>query len=398
MVVATGLGHQPRIGLAMPDVCVGSYVVLVSCCLCGAKSNAKTVSMTDERILGHLAQRFAVSEENLATEALTWLLRRSAAARTALVGLARTMGADVPDELTFIGQVGSADTGRPDVVGLDASSRERLLIEAKFAAALTDQQPGGYLKRLPADVDGMLLVVAPTVRLATFWVELLRAVPELAPAAPSPSAVPMAGVLSVKTAAHTTLALVSWRSLVSRVLDALRTADESLLARDAEQLLALTETMDSAAFAPLRPGDLATRTARQIVQLHLIIDAARRRIATGSPVAEPYGRRVVTWAHLLRLVYTQPDDQKGDMVRFPAPRLGPARPVSAVGASKGLRLLEQAASASGAQRTTRGGSSWDVRGRRGIIPNPPDHPGVRRPGRSSRQSSFPAGERDFEAR
>jgi hypothetical protein len=136
----------------------------------------------------------------------------------------------------------------------------------------------------------MLLVVAPTVRRATLWVELLRAVPELAAIAPSPSAVPTAGVLSVKAAAHTTLALVSWRNLVSRVLDVLRTADESLLARDAEQLLALTETMDSAAFAPLRPGDLDTRTARQIAQLHLIIDTARRRIAADSLVAEPYGR------------------------------------------------------------------------------------------------------------
>ena len=94
----------------------------------------------------------------------------------------------------------------------------------------------------------------------------------------------------MKTGASTTLALVSWRSLVSRVLDALRAADESLLARDAEQLLALTETMDSAAFAPLRPGDLDTRTARQIAQLHLIIDATRRRIAADSPIAEPYGR------------------------------------------------------------------------------------------------------------
>ena len=267
--------------------CVALVVMLP---MRNARLSAKTVSVTDDRILGHLAQRFAVSEENLATEALTWLLGRSAAARAALVGLARTIGVDVPDELRFVGQVGSPDTGRPDVVGLDASSRERLLIEAKFAAALTDQQPRGYLKRLPPDVDGMLLVVAPTVRRATLWVELLRAVPELAAIAPSPSAVPTGGVLSVKAGASTTLALVSWRSLVSRVLDALRAADESLLARDAEQLLALTETMDSAAFAPLRPGDLDTRTARQIAQLHLVIDGARRRIAANSLVAEPYSR------------------------------------------------------------------------------------------------------------
>ena len=353
--------------------------------------------MTDDRILGHLAQRFAVSEENLATEALTWLLRRSAAARAALVGLVRAIGVDVPDELTFIGQVGNPDTGRPDVVGLDASSQERLLIEAKFAAALTDQQPRGYLKRLPPDVDGILLVVAPTARLATLWVELLRAVPELAPAAPSPSAVPAAGVLSVKATAYTTLALVSWRSLVSRVLDALRTADEASLARDAEQLLALTETMDSVAFAPLRPGDLTTRTARQIAQLHPIIDSARRRIAADSLAAEPYGNRA-SHGRIFYGWYTQPDDQKDDLVRFPAPRLGQARPLSAVGASNGLNLLEQAASAPGAPRTTRGGSSWDVRGWRGIIPDPPDHPRVRRPGRGSRRSSFPVGKRDFEAR
>jgi hypothetical protein len=246
--------------------------------------------MTDDRILGHLAQRFAVSAENIATEALTWLLGRSAAARAAMVGLVRSVGVDVPDELTFIGQVGSADTGRPDVVGFDGSRRVRLLIEAKFAAALTPQQPSGYLKSLPPDVDTMLLVVAPDERRATLWVELLRAVPELAPVAPSPSAVPEAGVLRVKTGTRTTLALVSWGNLVSRVLDALRSADESSLARDAEQLLSLTEAMDSAAFAPLSPGDLDIRTARQIDQLHLIIDAARRRIIADSPVAEPYGR------------------------------------------------------------------------------------------------------------
>ena len=137
----------------------------------------------------------------------------------------------------------------------------------------------------------MLLVVAPTVRRATLWVELQRAVPELAPTAPSPSAVPDGWGIEREGRERTTLALVSWRSLVSRVLDALRSAEESLLASDAEQLLALTEAMDSAAFAPLRPGDLDMRAARQVGQLHLIIDAARSRIAADSSVAEPYGNR-----------------------------------------------------------------------------------------------------------
>jgi len=247
--------------------------------------------VTHDRILGHLAQRFAVSEENLATESLTWLLRRSAAARAAVTGLGRGIGLDLSDDLTFVGQVGSAETGQPDVVGTDSQNRERLLIEAKFAAGLTDQQPNGYLKRLPADVDGLLLFVAPDVRRATLWVELLRAIPQLADPVPAPSAVADTGTLYVKISERTTLALVGWRSLVTRVLDAVRAADESVLAQDGEQLLALTEAMDNAAFVPLRPGDLDLRTARQIAQLEGVIDDAYEHIIAASSVAERYSTK-----------------------------------------------------------------------------------------------------------
>ena len=71
--------------------------------------------------------------------------------------------------------VGTPDSGRPGIVGLDDSGRERLLLEAKFAARLTDQQPTGYLTRLPGDVPSLLLVVAPTLRISSLWVELLTA-------------------------------------------------------------------------------------------------------------------------------------------------------------------------------------------------------------------------------
>src|SRR5687768_5612239 len=98
-------------------------------------------------------------------------------------GLAGVAGCELPSDLTYVGQVGAEGTGRPDLVGTDPDHVERLLVEAKFGAGLTEQQPGGYLQRLPADADGMLLVVAPSARLPTLWVELLRAVPELAASA-----------------------------------------------------------------------------------------------------------------------------------------------------------------------------------------------------------------------
>jgi hypothetical protein len=80
--------------------------------------------MTSERGLAYLAKRLAVSEENLATEALTRLLARSAAARGAMLSVSLHAGA-LPDSLSFIGQVRPEDLERPDVVGSDPSTRER---------------------------------------------------------------------------------------------------------------------------------------------------------------------------------------------------------------------------------------------------------------------------------
>lgn len=224
-----------------------------------------------DHVLGYLARRFTVSEENLATEALTWILRDQSAT-TALLSLARSAGTSVPDALTFVGQVGNTETGRPDVVGFDGEGRQRLLIEAKFGAGLTSQQPGGYLKGLPQDVPSMLLVVAPEARQPTLWAELLRAIPEHAKEAPSPSSPLQGKVHSVPIGQNSRLALTSWRYLVELLLDAVRVAGGVSLAQDVEQLLALTEVMDSHAYAPVRPGDYGLNEARRIQQLVALID------------------------------------------------------------------------------------------------------------------------------
>jgi hypothetical protein len=234
--------------------------------------------MSENRLLGHLAQRFAFSEENLATESLAWLMR-SNTAKSAMVGLARLAECELPESLNYVGQVGRQDTGIPDIVATDIDGSERLIIEGKFAAGLTEKQPGGYLERLPSDRSGMLIVVAPSFRLSTLWVELLRSTPGLKSPIPAPSSVDSTDFHHLALNPNLTLALISWRRLVSHIIDALRAADERVLAADAEQLLSLTEAMDSTAFAPLRPGDLDQRTGHQINQLDGLIDVTRKELS-----------------------------------------------------------------------------------------------------------------------
>ena len=85
------------------------------------------------------------------------------------------------------------------------------------------------------------------------------------------------------------LALTSWRHLVGLVLQALRTAGSTALAQDAEQLLALTEVMDSRAYSPVLPGDYGPGEARRIQQLQRLIDGVRAG-AGASLLVEPAGR------------------------------------------------------------------------------------------------------------
>ena len=51
-----------------------------------------------------------------------------------------------------------------------------MLIEAKFWAGLTDNQPIAYLERLPSNTPSALLFIAPTARLEILWNELRRTV------------------------------------------------------------------------------------------------------------------------------------------------------------------------------------------------------------------------------
>ena len=88
--------------------------------------------MTQPSILSHLASLFTPQTENLATEALAFVLGYSEAARGAVAELAIGLGALLPSDLTYATQATQEDGKRPDLAGKDGEGRVRLLVEAKF--------------------------------------------------------------------------------------------------------------------------------------------------------------------------------------------------------------------------------------------------------------------------
>jgi hypothetical protein len=227
--------------------------------------------MKQPGLLAYLSSRFARSEEDWATEALTFLLRGCPELNEALRQyVLRSLQVELVSGLSYHSQVTDTESGRPDVVGTDPAGSHQLIIEAKFWAGLTDKQPGAYVQMLTAGKPGVVLVVAPAVRRPTLWPELLANLVAYTGETVSGAAlstVDEATRYELLLSSGHVLALRGWREILNELDSCLRVAGLSEWQADLAQLRGLTERMDETGFLPLLSADLDARTARQISSL-----------------------------------------------------------------------------------------------------------------------------------
>ena len=234
-------------------------------------------------VLSYLTTRFATHPENLATEALNFILQRSEAVREAFHRVVAELGIEVPERLSFSTQAADERGARPDLVASESSGRVRIIIEAKFWAGLTERQPVAYLEGLPRNVPGLLLFVAPAARAETLWAELKRRVVaakikklEVLPSRYSGQ------VQIAKLAGSRHLGLTSWGCLLEVLHDAARTDGDIHAGEDIRQLKSLCARMDSEAFLPLASEELTSTIGRRIIQFNgLVDDLTSRLVACG---------------------------------------------------------------------------------------------------------------------
>ncbi len=213
--------------------------------------------MSKPTLFGHLAFRFAPHPENLATEALHFVLARSTVAARALADFLVRTGAPARQVVTYQTQAGSAEGGTPDIIGYDAENRPQIIIENKFWAGLTDRQPVQYLEQL-RPYGGLLLFVAPRQRQCTIWTELCRRVREAGNA--MEQALGNEQMIFAPISDGRVLAITSWSTLLEVMRTAVVAADERCRAADLEQLQGLCEAMDAKAFLPLRVDELSDQS------------------------------------------------------------------------------------------------------------------------------------------
>ena len=231
-------------------------------------------------LLGDLAYKFG-GAETTATETLGYILSRSDAAdaaRNALRDTIRMGGVDVGQVARVATEVPIEVEGkeaRVDLVGFDEGNAIRALIEVKFWAGLTENQPNTYLKELLKNADtkpSALLFVAPVLRQETLWPELLRLA--------DVGGFSLTGVTSaagVRSAAvnggphH--LMLTSWLHLLEKLSAA--TGDPE---KEIRQLQGLCAQQDRAAFLPLRAGEMGPDFSKRATDLHYLYDDVIKRL------------------------------------------------------------------------------------------------------------------------
>lgn len=229
----------------------------------------------NDTLLAYLVSSFPGNTENIATEALRHVFDHSDASVVALNDVVQSGVQGIQPISKVKSQVIQQDGTRPDLVGFDEAAKERVLIEVKFWAALTNNQPNNYISRLPDDGPALVMFLAPEERIRSLWPQLrdrlVREFGSLIEVDSERKCVRVDG-----TQRH--LMIASWGGLLDSMAARSRDDGEPGLETEIRQLRSLAKHADTGALKPVRRGEEfgADSEVRQRLYKRLI-DAATER-------------------------------------------------------------------------------------------------------------------------
>ena len=231
-------------------------------------------------LFGYLAQRFSTQTENLATEALNYVLKNSVSAREGFQKFVSQIDLRINEKLFFRTQVFGDDGAIPDLIGFNEENRPICIVEAKFWAGLTENQPLTYLQRLPKNLPSVLLFLVPRKRMESMWGELLIRLDE--GKSDITDIRKTSEIVKGKLNDHNSLAITNWDALLNVISTELDLAGDIISKSDLVQLQGLCSQMDSEAFLPIRAEEISPDIARLNLQFAEIVDdTISRAVAMG---------------------------------------------------------------------------------------------------------------------
>lgn len=217
-------------------------------------------------LLGQFFTRIKGSQEDIASEGLTYVLKQSDAARNAVYNLLRVNCRLEFEDLRFKSQNTGKNLDRPDITAHNAENQEVLIMETKFWAPMTKNQPLGYLERLGKNTA--LVFICPGMRLQNVYDECLRRINN----ADLPNN-PVESNYLVAFDDNRFLLVISWDDILKAVRKNLEKTGKVELISDIDQIIGFCEIIDSNAFLPLQSNDLSPLLPRRVINYQNMIDS-----------------------------------------------------------------------------------------------------------------------------
>ena len=220
-----------------------------------------TTPIERSALLVHLRNRFGPGPENLATEALAFMLNQYKEARDAFTRHCQGYHSGLPNIDRFSTQVSAEDDAIPDLIGW-VDSRSPLIVEVKFHAGLTQNQPITYMQRLlKSEAGGLLLLLVPKKRVPHIWEQLkVRCQNGHCQLQDESPDLPAASYGKVR------IGVANWSAVLNVLEHALEPMTPPRGFWELEQLRSLCEYEDQQVFEQLNDSDLQRRLGRRLCE------------------------------------------------------------------------------------------------------------------------------------
>ena len=219
-----------------------------------------------QSLLGQFYNRIKGSQEDIASESLTYILKKSIKSRQTINKIVNlNTGLNFTD-LSYKTQNVGAKLERPDISGINESGKETLIIEAKFWASLTSNQPNEYLNRLGE--NSALIFLVPTLRIRAIYEEVLNRITEKYSNIET-------DIENRKIKIKQTnkfIVIKSWNEVLNAIKSELLQENNQSLISDIDQIIGFCETIDNNSFQPITDTDLSPSIPKKINSYYDIVD------------------------------------------------------------------------------------------------------------------------------
>jgi hypothetical protein len=221
-------------------------------------------------ILSDVVSKYSRHTENICSESLALIINQSPQLQKAWNDLIKNKSQgkiELSADFKFLTQVTSKkDTAIPDLE-IKAHSDRMYLVEAKFWAGLTDQQPNTYIKRIQEKESGALIFLAPERRIPSLKIEAKKRLVEEFIVQEWDDGIGFQIEDSVS------VLFLSWMEALTALWDFATVSGDFDSLHNLFQLKTLVQKLDSEGFIPFDPLLFSPAAAKQRDQLVDLLDA-----------------------------------------------------------------------------------------------------------------------------